>query len=65
MAISQCLRGLHSETVQVEPLCDILLLMARTKTYFTPTDYMKCKGEEIKIRKCDVSYDLHKEAEFL
>ena len=49
----------------MEPLCDVLLLMARTKIYFTPTDYMKCKGEEIKIRKCDVSYDLHKEAEFL
>jgi hypothetical protein len=32
-------------------------LIARTKTYFTSTDYSKCKGEEIRIRKCDVSND--------
>jgi len=38
----------------------MLLLIARTKTYFTPTDYMKCRGEEILIRKCDVSVDLKK-----
>lgn len=36
------------------------MLIARTKTYFTSTDYSKCKGEEILIRKCDVSNDMSK-----
>ena len=65
MAISQCLRGTQSKIVQIPPLCDMLLLIARTKTYFTPTDYLKCRGEEILIRKCDVSVDLKKHQEFL
>ena len=34
-----------------------MLLIARTRTYFTSTDYSRCKGEEIRIRKCDVSND--------
>lgn len=63
--MSQQLRGTHSDQVQVQPLCDVLVLIARTKTYFTSTDYSKCRGEEILIRKCDVSNDLSKAKEIL
>ena len=36
-------------------LCDMLWLYANTQTYFTPNDaYHKCKGDEQRIRKCDV-----------
>lgn len=63
--ISQEIRGVHSVRVQIAPFCDTLVLIARTKTYFTPTDYQKCKGEEIKIRKCDVSNDMTKGKEIL
>jgi len=37
--ISQSLRGVKTNRVQIQPLCDTLVLIARTKTYFTPTDY--------------------------
>jgi hypothetical protein len=46
--------------VQISPLCDMLFLMSKIKTYFTTTDYIRCTGEEILIRKCDVSTDLSK-----
>lgn len=39
----------------VPALCDILWLYANTTTYFTPNEeYKKFKGEEQRIRKCDV-----------
>ena len=49
----------------MQPLCDVLVLIARTRTYFTQTDYQKCRGEEIRVRKCDVSTDMTKSQEIL
>lgn len=53
--ISDMLRPIKSQSVLIQPLCDTLWLYARIETYFTPNqNYSKCKGEELKIRKCDV-----------
>lgn len=39
----------------ITAFCDVLILYARTETYFTPNEsYKKVIGDEIKIRKCDV-----------
>ena len=38
--------------------------MSKIRTYFTPNDYQKCRGEEIRIRKCDVSVE-SKQKDFL
>ena len=46
--------------VQIKPLCDVLYLLRKIKTYFTPTEYSRCTGDEILIRKCDVSTDFSK-----
>jgi hypothetical protein len=46
--------------VQIKPLCDMLYLVSKIKTYFTTTEYSRCTGDEIRIRKCDVSTDLSK-----
>ena len=53
--VSQELRGLESRRVAVPALCDILVLYAKTETYFTPNDYLKCTSKEVHIRKCDVA----------
>ena len=49
------MRPINSKQVAVPALCDILWLYANTNTYFTPNEkYNKTKGDEQKIRKCDV-----------
>ena len=53
--MSQELRSVESMTVTIQPLCDNLVLYARTETYFTPNDYSKSTGKEVHIRKCDVA----------
>jgi hypothetical protein len=35
-------------------------MLSKIKTYFTTSDYPKCKGDEVKIRNCDVGNDLSK-----
>jgi hypothetical protein len=41
--------------VAIPALCDILWMHANIYTYFTPNEnYHKTKGDEQKIRKCDV-----------
>lgn len=53
--MSDKLRTIESQTVQIPALCDTLWLYANTNTYFTPNEkYKKTKGDEQKIRKCDV-----------
>jgi hypothetical protein len=53
--ISDKLRSANSKTVQIPALCDVLWLYGNTYTYFTPNEsYKKTKGDEQKIRKCDV-----------
>jgi hypothetical protein len=53
--ISDKLRTVNSKVVQIPALCDVLWLYANTMTYFTPNEsYKKTKGDEQKIRKCDV-----------
>lgn len=32
-------------------------MYSKTETYFTSTDYLRVKGEEVSIRKCDVNMD--------
>ena len=51
-------------TVTIQPLCDNLVLYARTETYFTPNDYSKSTGKEVHIRKCDVAGQASDLAEF-
>lgn len=59
---SQNLRGLQSDAVQVDALCDTLFLWSKLRTFFTPNDaYSKIKGDEISIRKCDISVDVSRE----
>lgn len=53
--ISDLLRPIKSTKIMIPALCDMLWLYANTHTYFTPNEkYKKCKGEEQRIRKCDV-----------
>lgn len=53
--ISDLLRGVKSSKVMIPAFCDCLWLYANTQTYFTPNEeYRKCKGDEQRIRKCDV-----------
>lgn len=53
--VSETLRSAQSVKVTIQPLCDILWLYANTHTYFTPNEgYKRTKGDEQKIRKCDV-----------
>ena len=52
--IAQNLRSVKSSRIAVPALCDNLMLYSKTLTYFTPTEYSKCKGTELSIRKCDV-----------
>lgn len=54
-AISTNLRAVSSKKVVIPALCDILWLYSNIQTYFTPSEsYHKTKGDEQKIRKCDV-----------
>jgi len=51
-----------SNNVMIAPLCDILWLYANIETYFTPNEnYKKCKGDDVRIRKCDVKEEGHGE----
>ena len=53
--VSGKLRAVNSLTVAIPALCDNLWLYANTSTYFTPNEnYKKTKGDEQRIRKCDV-----------
>ena len=53
--VSDKLRTCNSKILQIPALCDILWLYANTETYFTPNEhYKKTKGDDQKIRKCDV-----------
>ena len=52
--IAQNLRSVKSSKIAVPALCDNLMLYSKTLTYFTPTEYSKCKGTELSIRRCDV-----------
>lgn len=53
--VSGKLRAVTSLTVAIPALCDNLWLYANTSTYFTPNEnYKKTKGDEQRIRKCDV-----------
>jgi hypothetical protein len=55
--VSRTLRQVNSKTVKVPPLCDMLLIYARTETFFTNNDeLLKTKGERIDIRQCDVRH---------
>lgn len=46
----------------ITPLCDNLVLYAKTETYFTPNEnYAKCSGEKVHIRKCDVAGKINDE----
>ena len=55
--ISQTLRGIKSHRVAIQALCDTLILYSKTETYFTSTEYIRVKGNEVSIRKCDVNMD--------
>ena len=49
------MRSVKSTRVTIKAFCDILFLYSSINTYFTPNEnYKKVKGEEHKIRKCDV-----------
>lgn len=53
--VSDKLRTVNSNKVAIPAFCDILWLYANINTYFTPNEvYKKTKGEDQKIRKCDV-----------
>jgi hypothetical protein len=53
--VSDKLRTVKSNKVAIPAFCDILWLYANISTYFTPNEvYKKTKGEDQKIRKCDV-----------
>ena len=57
--VSNALRSVKSSTVMITALCDILILYAKTETYFTPNEsYKKVIGDEIAIRKCDVKMNV-------
>lgn len=54
--LSLLIRKIKSNEVHTEAISDILYLYAHTHTYFTPTEaYFKVNGEEIAIRKCEVT----------
>lgn len=53
--VSDVLRSVYSQNVQIPALCDTLWMYANIETYFTPNEsYKKTRGDEIEIRKCDV-----------
>jgi [histone H3]-lysine4 N-trimethyltransferase ATXR3 len=55
--ISAILRSVNSINVAVPAFCDILMLYARTETYFTQNDcYKKSKSDTVIIRNCDVRH---------
>ena len=55
--ISQTLRGINSHKVAIQALCDTLVLYSKTETYFTSTEYVRVRGNEVSIRKCDVNME--------
>lgn len=55
--ISEILRSTKSKKVQIPAFCDILMIYAKTETYFTKSEtYKKSKSDEVIIRKCDVRH---------
>mmetsp|Transcript_2207 Transcript_2207/g.1570 ORF Transcript_2207/g.1570 Transcript_2207/m.1570 type:complete len:124 (-) Transcript_2207:515-886(-) len=53
--VARALRPLNSFKIMIQPLCDTLMMYARTDTYFTPNQgYMAVSSNErIDIRKSD------------